>query len=160
MIAPLSTAGIVIANEEAGCGQPQLSVATGFVPLLEIYDDVTTADVPMQEIRDDPISCHPNAIILTAPLPRDDTALLSTGSRHFADRNDAPNSASPYKGDHLTKRGEKRKSPSRGLGSMVCIGCQCHCLQQSNQHAASHLCCHHSLGHYLKRVLQRMSHDH
>ena len=73
----------------------------------------------MQEIPDDLISRHPKAIILTAPLPRDDTSLLSMGSHHFTHENDAPNSASPGKGDRPTKRGEKRKSPSRGLGDMV-----------------------------------------
>ncbi len=36
-----------------------------------------------------------------------------------ADKNDAPNGVSPHKGDHPTKRGEKRKSPSQGLGGMV-----------------------------------------
>jgi hypothetical protein len=84
-----------------------------------VLDDVMTEDVPMQEIRDDPISRCPNTIILTAPRPRGDTALLLMGSRHFADENDAPNVVSPCKGDRQTKRGEKRKSPSRGLGGMV-----------------------------------------
>jgi hypothetical protein len=87
--------------------------------MLEIRDNVTTEDVPTQEICNDPISRYPDAIILTAPRPCGDTALLSVGSRHFADKNDAPNGASPCKGDRPTKRGEKRKSPSRGLGGMV-----------------------------------------
>ena len=97
---------------EAGRGQ-RLSVTSADVPALEICVDVVTADVPMQEVRDDPIARHPKA------LPRDDTALLSVGSRHFADKNDPPNGVSPCKGDRPTKRGEKRKSPSRGLGGMV-----------------------------------------
>ncbi len=97
-----STAGIAIAKVEAGRGRPWLSVATGDMPMLEICDDVTTEDVPMQEIRDDPIARRPNAIILTVPRPRSDTALLSVGSRHFADENDTPNSASPCKGDRPT----------------------------------------------------------
>jgi hypothetical protein len=84
----------------------------GEVRTLEIHDNVTTEDVPTQEIRNDPIAHRPNAIILTAPQPRGHTALLSVGSPHFADENDAPNGASPRKGDHPTKRGEKKKSPS------------------------------------------------
>jgi hypothetical protein len=91
----------------------------GDVPTLEICDDVMTEDVTTQEIRNDPIARRPNAIILTTPHPRGDTALLSVGSRHFVDKNDAPNGASPCKGDCPTKMGEKRKSPSQGLGSMV-----------------------------------------
>jgi hypothetical protein len=87
--------------------------------MLEICDNVTTEDMPTQEIRDDPIARRPNAIILTAPWPCGDTALLLVGSCHFADKNDAPNGASPRKGDCPTKRGEKRKSPSQGLGGMV-----------------------------------------
>ncbi len=102
-----------------GRGRPWLSVATGDVPTLEIRDNVTTEDMPTQEIHDDPIVRHPNAIIITAPRPRGDMALLLVGSRHFADKNDAPNGASPCKGDHPTKRGEKRKSPSQGLCRMV-----------------------------------------
>jgi hypothetical protein len=89
------------------------------VPALEICVDVTTADVPMQEIRNDLIARHPKAIILMAPLPCNDTALFSMGSCHFADKNDPPNGVSPCKGDRPTKRGEKRKSPSQGLGGMV-----------------------------------------
>ncbi len=110
-IAP-STAGIAIAKEEAGCGQPWLSVAMGDVPTLEIRNDVTIEDVPTQEICNDPISHCPYAIILMAPQPRGDTALLLVGSHNFADENDTPNGASPCKGNHPTKRGEKRKSPS------------------------------------------------
>jgi hypothetical protein len=106
-IAP-STAGTAIAKEEAGRGQPWLSIAMGDMPTLEIRDNVTTEDVPTQEIRNDPISCCPDAIILMAPRPCGDTALLSVGSRHFADKNDTPNYASPHKGDHQMKRGEKR----------------------------------------------------
>ena len=108
----MSIAGIAITKEKEGRGRPRLSVTSADVPALEICVDVTTADVPMQEIRDDPITRHPKA------LPRDDTALLSMGSRHFADKNDPPNGASPCKGDRPTKRGEKRRSPSRGLGGM------------------------------------------
>ncbi len=37
----------------------------------------------------------------------------------MADENDSPNGVSPRKGNHLTKRGGKRQSPSQGLGSMV-----------------------------------------
>jgi hypothetical protein len=113
VIAPLSTAGIAIAKEEAGCGRLRLSVVMGAVPALEICNNVMTADAPTQEIHNDSISCHPKAIVLTATLPCDDTALLSMGSGHFADNNDAPNGASPRKGDRPTKRGEKRKSPSQ-----------------------------------------------
>jgi hypothetical protein len=118
-IAPSSIADIAITKEKAGCGRPWLSVTSTDVPALEICVDVMTADVPMQEVRDDPIARHPKAIILMAPLPHDDTTLLSMGSRHFADKNDPPNGASPCKGDPPMKRGEKRKSPSRGLGGMV-----------------------------------------
>jgi hypothetical protein len=82
-------------------------------------NNVTTVDVPTQEICNDPITRHPNAIILMAPRPCDDRALLSVGSHHFADKNDAPNGASLCKGDRSTKREEKRKSPSRDLGGMV-----------------------------------------
>jgi hypothetical protein len=110
-IAP-STAGIAIAKEEVGHGQPRLSVATGDVPMLRICGNVTTEDMPVQEIRNDPISRCPNAIILEAPRPRGDTLLLLVGSRHFSDKNDTPNGASPRKGNRPTKRGEKRKSPS------------------------------------------------
>jgi hypothetical protein len=117
-IAP-STAGIAIAKEEARRRQSWLSIATGDVPMLEIRDDVTTEDVPTQEIPNNPIARHPNAIILMAPRPCGDTALLSVGSHHFADKNDAPNGASPRKGNRPSKRGEKRKSPSQGLGGMV-----------------------------------------
>jgi hypothetical protein len=112
-IAPSSIAGIGITKEKAGRGQPRLSVTSADVPALEICVNVVTADVPMQEVRDDLIARHPKA------LPRDDTALLSMGSRHFTDKNDPPNGASPCNGDRPTKRGEKRKSPSRGLGGMV-----------------------------------------
>jgi hypothetical protein len=80
-IAP-STAGIVIAKEEAGHGQPQLSIVMGDVPTLEIQDDVTTEDVLTQEIRDDPISRCPDAIILTAPRPHGDTALMHGFRQH------------------------------------------------------------------------------
>jgi hypothetical protein len=36
------------------------------------------------------------------------------------DENDAPNNASPPRGGSPTKRGIKRKSPSRGLGGVLC----------------------------------------
>jgi hypothetical protein len=112
-IAPSSITGIAITKEKAGRGRPQLSVMSADVPALEICIDVAKANVPMQEVRDDPITRHPKA------LPHDDTALLLMGSRHFADKNDPPNGVFPCKGDHPTKRREKRKSPSRGLGGMV-----------------------------------------
>ncbi len=88
-IAPSSIAGIAITTEKAGHGRPRLSVMSADVPALEICVDVVTADVPMQEVRYDPITRHPKA------LPRDDTVLLSMGSRHFADENDPPNDVSP-----------------------------------------------------------------
>jgi len=37
---------------------------------------------------------------------------------HFVDGNDAPNIASPRKGERPTKRGGKRKSPSQGLSGV------------------------------------------
>jgi hypothetical protein len=50
-----------------------------------------------------------------------DKPLHPVGSRRFADENDAPNilALSPCKGYCQTKRGEKRKSPSRDLGGFV-----------------------------------------
>jgi hypothetical protein len=77
MIALSSIPGIAITKEKAGRGRPRLSVMSADVPALKICVDVTTADVPMQEVHNDPISCHPKAIILMAPLPHDDMALLS-----------------------------------------------------------------------------------
>ncbi len=99
-------AGIAITKEKAGHRRPRLSVTSADVPALEVCIDVMTADVPMQVIRDDLITRHPKA------LPRDDTALLSIGSRHFTDENDPPNGMSPCQSDRPTKRGEKRKSSS------------------------------------------------
>jgi hypothetical protein len=118
-IAPSSIAGIAITKEKAGRRRPGLSVTTGDAPALEVCVHVTTADVPLQEIHNDPIARHPKAIILMAPMPHNDTALLLMGSHHFADENDPPNGVSPSKADRPTKRGEKRKSPSQGLGGMV-----------------------------------------
>ncbi len=109
----------MITKEKVGRGQPRLSVTSADVPALEICVDVATADVPMQEVHNDLIARHPKAIILMAPLPRDDMALLSMGSHLFAVKNDPPNGASPCKGDCPTKRGEKRKSSSQCLGGMV-----------------------------------------
>jgi hypothetical protein len=47
--------------------------------------------------------------------------LHPVGSRRFADENEASNILvlSPCKGDCQTKRGEQRKSPSRGSGGLV-----------------------------------------
>ena len=100
-IAP-STSGIAIPKEKAGRGRPRLSVTTGDAPMLETCDDGMTEDMPTQEICNDPTTHHPGAIILRAPRPHSDMALLSMGSHHFTDKNDAPNGASPCKGDRPT----------------------------------------------------------
>jgi hypothetical protein len=111
-IAPLTFFSIAIANKEAGGGQPWQFFMTG--------------DVPMQvgaQGRNDHITQHPDAIILMDPWPHIDKVvpagttiakepLLSVESCRFIDENDAPNSASPCKGDCPKKRGGKRKSPS------------------------------------------------
>ncbi len=61
MIAP-STSGIAIAKEEVGRRQPQLSVATGDVLMLEICNDVTTEDVPtlVGNVADMSVTCRPD----------------------------------------------------------------------------------------------------
>ena len=69
----------------------------------------------------DQIARRPDAILLTAPLPRvavvpagisiADKLLLSVGSRHFVDESDAPKITSPRKGNHPMKRGERESLP-------------------------------------------------
>jgi hypothetical protein len=88
-IAPLTSTAIVIANKEAGCGQPWQFVAMG--------------DVPTQtgaQRCNDHIARRPDAIVLTAPRPHvnkgvpagttiADELILLVGSCHFIDENAA-----------------------------------------------------------------------
>ncbi len=79
---------------------------------------------------DDHIACRPDAIILMAPQYHIDK-VVPAGTTitdklihpvrlcHFTDENDAPNIASPCKGNHPEKRGEKRMSPSQGFGDVL-----------------------------------------
>jgi hypothetical protein len=102
-----------------------------------------TGDVPAQEVacprvqgaqgRNNHIPYHPTPIAIAVPRPHIDKVIQPAGiavvgkplplvgSCRFADENDAPNilALSPCKGDCQTKRVEKRKSSSRGLGGLV-----------------------------------------
>ncbi len=120
-VAPLSSAGITITNEEAGR-------VTGDVPAQE----VACPRIQGAQGHDNYVACCPNTIAITFPWPHIDKVVQPVGitvvrkppnpvgSCHFVDKNNAPKilALSPCKGDCQTKRGEK-KSPSRGLGGLV-----------------------------------------
>ena len=101
----------------------------------------------MEEGQESKIECtlwRRRAFNNAAPDIASTLGVVAAALPSCSNENDAPNNASPRKVDSWTKRGAKRKFPSRGLGGMeYCTRRHRHChrLRISNRSAASHLHC-------------------